>query len=183
MSISLFANAVRLNHVEEVKQFLREGMIPDIYMLNEVILYGYRELISLFLSYSLEWNLQTLVSSVISRQLDLFIKILQKVSPTDDVLREIISIQSQEFLRELYPFKGTFSSECAIILSIHSNLDLDFLSVCLDLLESIPEEIEIEEQIHQSIPELLHEEWRKRNVRFNIIKEQNNEENKTNVVN
>ncbi len=171
MNYSNFLNSARQNKIEEVKQFLSEGITPDVSILNEVILYNHRDLISLFLSYDLEWNVQTLISSVISKNILLFSKVLTKVAPNDDVLREIITLQDQLFLDEISLFKGVFSSSCACLLIVNPEIQASFVSSCLDLLEQIPSQIEIDQFTYDSMSDTVRQVWNEKKVILSIVKE------------
>jgi hypothetical protein len=177
MLYSSLDEASRNNNIEEVNIFLKKGVLPDVNILNEVILYRYTELISLFLSYDMILNEQTLKSCIQSGEYEIFKRVLLRVDPTDNSLMEIITNRRHDFLYSLKEFKGHFSGAMSAILILDSSLSPSFISDVLSLLESVPEVLLIEKESYLSMTEEQKKAYSDYHIRLevytNIIQEDN----------
>ena len=148
--------ASRRNDIKKVNELLEKGLIPDVFIFNETILYNFTDLINLFLPYSIQYNIQTINSIVITGNDYLFDLVIDIVNPDHSTLTEVLHKQSIKYLnrlieKEIYP---RFSDLSNFLFTSNVNVEF-FLKAFSHVQESLPSEIELEAEDYNIVHPLM----------------------------
>lgn len=187
--MSSLYNFIRTNDVEQVKELLNQGVQPDIYGLGEAILYNHLAIVDLFLqnhpstiSYSENESVVPFTNllnyCIIANNKSLFLTLIEKISPNESTFAEAVNKPDMEIISTIVNHGIIPQPYHFIQLVSNPSSTLELIKFVLSyIIREDGFHIDLEEETYQSISPSILEYLKEENVRINIIKQENENEN------
>lgn len=126
MSLQDLYRSCRDNDTSAIDLLLKQNVIPDIYLLNEMIIHNHKNVIDMFLKYPLIYNINTLNSCVISENDHMFFNVIKTVNPDHSTLLEVLTKGNMKYLDALLKKNVNPCIEDVEVLIRSSHVSLEF---------------------------------------------------------